>query len=42
MGPSGGGKTSLLNVLAGRTKVVTGTVTLNHKPLPRSFNRIAA
>jgi len=42
MGPSGGGKTSILNVLAGRIKPAQGTVRLNGQPLPKNFNRIAA
>jgi len=42
MGPSGGGKTSLLNVLAGRVKTKEGSVTLNNRKLPKKFNRISA
>ena len=42
MGPSGGGKTSVLNVLAGRINPAQGTVLLNGQKLPKNFNRIAA
>lgn len=42
MGPSGGGKTSLLNVLAGRVKAQEGTVTLNNRKLPKKFNKLSA
>jgi len=35
MGPSGGGKTSLLNSLSRRQKITSGTVLLNGKKLPR-------
>jgi len=35
MGPSGGGKTSLLNALSRRTKITSGTVTLNGKKIPK-------
>ena len=42
MGPSGGGKTSILNVLAGRITPAMGSVLLNGQRLPRNFNRIAA
>jgi ABC-type multidrug transport system ATPase subunit len=42
MGPSGGGKTSVLNVLAGRINPAKGSVLLNGQKLPKNFNRIAA
>ncbi|KAM1659390.1 hypothetical protein ACFX1X_002530 [Malus domestica] len=32
MGPSGGGKTTLLNLLSGRVKLKTGTITYNDQP----------
>ena len=35
MGPSGGGKTSLLNCLSRRIKLTSGTVLLNGNKVPR-------
>ena len=35
MGPSGGGKTSLLNVLSNRAKIKSGSITLNDQKLPK-------
>jgi len=42
MGPSGAGKTSLLNCLSGGNSKFTGSVTLNGKPWDSSLRRIAA
>jgi len=35
MGPSGGGKTSLLNTLSRRAKITSGSITLNGKKIPK-------
>ncbi|KAF5467780.1 hypothetical protein F2P56_011998 [Juglans regia] len=37
MGPSGGGKTSLLSLLSGRVKFNSGTITYNDQPYTRSL-----
>ncbi|GLT32175.1 hypothetical protein SLA2020_068610 [Shorea laevis] len=37
MGPSGGGKTTLLNLLSGRVKFNSGTITYNDQPYTRSL-----
>eukprot|EP00818_Percolomonas_sp_WS_P003510 CAMPEP_0117454074 /NCGR_PEP_ID=MMETSP0759-20121206/10598_1 /TAXON_ID=63605 /ORGANISM="Percolomonas cosmopolitus, Strain WS" /LENGTH=844 /DNA_ID=CAMNT_0005247219 /DNA_START=8 /DNA_END=2543 /DNA_ORIENTATION=+ len=42
MGPSGAGKTSLLNILAQRELNYTGKVRVNGKKLPRSFRNFSA
>ncbi|XP_017980768.1 PREDICTED: ABC transporter G family member 22 isoform X1 [Theobroma cacao] len=39
MGPSGGGKTTLLNVLSGRVKFDSGTITYNDQPYSKSLKR---
>lgn len=39
MGPSGGGKTSLLSLLSGRVKFSSGTITYNDQPFTRSLKR---
>lgn len=39
MGPSGGGKTSLLNLLSGRIKTNSGTITYNNQPYSKSLKR---
>lgn len=41
MGPSGGGKTSFLNVLGGRVKMeaVTGLLTYNDQPYSKTLKR---
>ncbi|KAK9903697.1 hypothetical protein M0R45_001057 [Rubus argutus] len=39
MGPSGGGKTTLLNVLSGRAKLNGGTVTYNDQPYTKSLKQ---
>ncbi|KAK6940008.1 ABC transporter family G domain [Dillenia turbinata] len=39
MGPSGGGKTTLLNILGGRIKVSSGTITYNDQPYTKSLTR---
>lgn len=39
MGPSGGGKTTLLNVLSGRAKLNSGTVTYNDQPYTKSLKQ---
>jgi ABC-type multidrug transport system ATPase subunit len=43
IGPSGAGKTTFLDVLAGRknTGVVEGEILVNGKPRTKSFKRIA-
>lgn len=42
MGPSGGGKTSLLNTLSRRIRLTSGSITLNGKKLPKNFNKVSA
>ncbi len=46
LGPSGGGKTSLLDILAKRRDVgkdeFSGSILLNGKPLPNYYKHIAA
>ncbi|XVE60165.1 hypothetical protein DITRI_Ditri05aG0106000 [Diplodiscus trichospermus] len=37
MGPSGGGKTTLLNLLSGRAKFDSGTITYNDQPYSKSL-----
>ncbi|KAL4284919.1 hypothetical protein GQ457_16G021420 [Hibiscus cannabinus] len=37
MGPSGGGKTTLLNLLSGRVKFHSGTITYNNQPYSNSL-----
>lgn len=37
MGPSGGGKTTLLNLLSGRVKLESGTITYNNQPYSKSL-----
>ncbi|XP_039016006.1 ABC transporter G family member 22-like [Hibiscus syriacus] len=37
MGPSGGGKTTLLNLLSGRMKFHSGTITYNNQPYSKSL-----
>lgn len=40
MGPSGGGKTTLLNLLSGRVRnISSGTITYNDKPYDKSLKR---
>ncbi|KAI5311956.1 hypothetical protein L3X38_041129 [Prunus dulcis] len=39
MGPSGGGKTTLLNLLSGRVKLNSGTITYNDQPYAKSLKR---
>ena len=39
MGPSGGGKTTLLNLLSGRAKFDSGTITYNDQPYSKSLKR---
>lgn len=39
MGPSGGGKTTLLNILSGRTKFNGGSITYNDKPYSKSLKQ---
>ncbi|KAH0976738.1 hypothetical protein GBA52_026457 [Prunus armeniaca] len=39
MGPSGGGKTTLLNLLSGRVKLNSGTITYNDQPYTKSLKR---
>ncbi|XVF64382.1 hypothetical protein PTKIN_Ptkin09bG0164900 [Pterospermum kingtungense] len=39
MGPSGGGKTTLLNLLSGRAKFDSGTITYNNQPYFKSLKR---
>ncbi|KAB2603597.1 ABC transporter G family member 22-like [Pyrus ussuriensis x Pyrus communis] len=39
MGPSGGGKTTLLNLLSGRVKLKTGTITYNDQPYTKFLKR---
>lgn len=39
MGPSGGGKTTLLNLLSGRVKSNSGTITYNDQPYANSLKR---
>ncbi|GAB4828124.1 hypothetical protein Ancab_035039 [Ancistrocladus abbreviatus] len=37
--PSGGGKTTLLNLLSGRLKINSGTITYNGQPYSKSFKQ---
>ncbi|XP_076116252.1 uncharacterized protein LOC143083788 isoform X1 [Mytilus galloprovincialis] len=39
MGPSGAGKTSLLNSLAGRQTIASGEITLNNSPFTKDWKR---
>ncbi|KAE8100447.1 hypothetical protein FH972_018344 [Carpinus fangiana] len=39
MGPSGGGKTTLLNLLSGRIKFKSGTITYNDQPYTKPLRR---
>ncbi|KAI8016014.1 ABC transporter G family member 22 [Camellia lanceoleosa] len=39
MGPSGGGKTTLLNLLSGRVKLNSGTITYNQQPYNKSLKQ---
>ncbi|XP_028806842.1 ABC transporter G family member 22-like [Neltuma alba] len=39
MGPSGGGKTTLLNILSGRTKFNGGSITYNDEPYTKSLKQ---
>ncbi|KAI9096775.1 hypothetical protein K1719_025954 [Acacia pycnantha] len=39
LGPSGGGKTTLLNILSGRTKFNGGSITYNDKPYTKSLKQ---
>ncbi|XP_019174188.1 PREDICTED: ABC transporter G family member 22-like [Ipomoea nil] len=39
MGPSGGGKTTLLNLLSGRAKINQGTITYNDNPYNKSLKQ---
>ncbi|XP_059454070.1 ABC transporter G family member 22-like [Corylus avellana] len=39
MGPSGGGKTTLLNLLSGRVKFKSGTITYNDQPYTKPLRR---
>lgn len=39
MGPSGGGKTTLLNILSGRVKFKSGTITYNDQPYTKPLRR---
>ncbi|XP_057504421.1 ABC transporter G family member 22-like isoform X1 [Actinidia eriantha] len=39
MGPSGGGKTTLLNLLSGRVKLKSGTITYNDQPYGKSLKQ---
>lgn len=39
IGPSGGGKTTLLNLLSGRVKFNSGTITYNNQPYSKSLKR---
>ncbi|KAH7568028.1 hypothetical protein JRO89_XS07G0218100 [Xanthoceras sorbifolium] len=39
MGPSGGGKTTLLNLLSGRVKLDSGTITYNDQPYTKSLKK---
>ncbi|KAL5843803.1 hypothetical protein ACOSQ4_009761 [Xanthoceras sorbifolium] len=39
MGPSGGGKTTLLNLLSGRVKLDSGTITYNDQPYTKSLKQ---
>ncbi|XP_020533023.1 ABC transporter G family member 22 isoform X2 [Jatropha curcas] len=39
MGPSGGGKTSLLNLLSGRVKFTSGSIAYNGRPYTKSLKR---
>ncbi|THG21303.1 hypothetical protein TEA_009037 [Camellia sinensis var. sinensis] len=39
MGPSGGGKTTLLNLLSGRVKLNSGTITYNQQPYNQSLKQ---
>lgn len=39
MGPSGGGKTTLLNILSGRIKLNGGSITYNDKPYTKSLKQ---
>jgi ABC-type multidrug transport system ATPase subunit len=42
MGPSGAGKTSLLNALARLNPMATGEILLNGKPWEESFDKLTA
>ncbi|KCV68663.1 hypothetical protein H696_04954 [Fonticula alba] len=42
MGPSGGGKTSLLDSISGRLRTRAGTVLVNGKPIPRHFRSVSS
>ncbi|KCV68816.1 hypothetical protein H696_04233 [Fonticula alba] len=42
MGPSGGGKTSLLDSISGRLRTRGGTVTVNGGPMPSHFRLLAS
>jgi ABC-type multidrug transport system ATPase subunit len=42
MGPSGAGKTSLLNILAQRVKQTEGTITVNGQDVGKSFRALSA
>ena len=39
IGPSGGGKTTLLNLLSGRLTFNSGTITYNNLPYSKSLKR---
>lgn len=39
LGPSGSGKTTLINTLAGRTRVTSGSITLNGQKMTRKLKR---
>ncbi|XP_054798832.1 ABC transporter G family member 22-like [Prosopis cineraria] len=39
MGPSGGGKTTLLNILSGRTRFNSGSITYNDRPYTKSLKK---
>ncbi|KCV67838.1 hypothetical protein, variant [Fonticula alba] len=42
MGPSGGGKTSLLDAVSGRLPGIKGQVLVNGAPLPKNFRRVSS
>ena len=42
MGPSGGGKTSLLNAISNRLRLAGGEVLLNQQKLPYYFNKVSS